>query len=313
MAGVCVIYNPAAGKGRASVRLNRLRRTLGTSAEFWLHTTDRRHVAEELAQKAAETGFPVVAAAGGDGTVHEVANGLVRSEVSMVTLAVVPVGSANDYAHSLGLDERWWQHPDPTIRTHRVDVGVVRAGKRSRFFVNGLGLGFNGAVTLESRRIKRLQGLALYGLAFLRALWLHFKTPSMTVQLDDAVRTVPTLALSLALGRREGNFVVAPQARLDDGLFDYVHVGPLRRRDLLAFVPGMITGQLRQHPDVRMGQCVPRAPCTPSRRSPFTSMASFSVCRKRMCVNWRLSCCRDDARAGTICLAAQFLRALVEP
>ena len=252
-ARVCVIYNPAAGKGRAHGRLDRLRRTLKASAEFW--PTHGPGQAQELARKAADSGFAVVAAAGGDGTVHEVANGLLRSESTAVTLAVVPVGSANDYAYSLGLDERWWLSPDPTIAAHFVDVGVVRAGTRSRFFVNGLGLGFNGAVTLESRRSKRLQGLALYGLAFLRALIWHFHSPSMTVQLDDEERTVPTLALSLALGQREGNFVVAPNAVLDDGLFDYVHVGPLRRRDLMAFVPGMITGRLREHPDVRMGRC----------------------------------------------------------
>jgi diacylglycerol kinase family enzyme len=171
-------------------------------------------------------------------------------------MAVVPVGSANDYAHSLGLDDRWWMQPDPTVAAHRVDVGVVRSGDRRRFFVNGLGLGFNGAVTLESRRIKRLQGLALYGMALLRALWGRFQKPVMTVQLDDAeARTVPTLALSLALGRREGNFVVAPKARLDDGLFDYIHAGPLRRLDLLKFLPGMITGRLRSHPAVWMGTC----------------------------------------------------------
>jgi diacylglycerol kinase family enzyme len=253
-ARVCVIYNPAAGKGRARVRLERLRRTLGTSAEFW--PTASPGEAEQLAQKAAEAGFAVVTAAGGDGTVHEVANGLVRAAAPDVTMAVVPVGSANDYASSLGLDDGWWLKPDPTVGLHRVDVGVVRSGERSRYFVNGLGLGFNGAVTLESRRIKRLQGLALYGLAFVRALWSHFRTPSMTVQLDEAEpRTVPTLALSLAIGRREGNFVVAPNARLDDGLLDYVHAGPLRRRDLLKFVPGMITGKLRSHPAVWMGTC----------------------------------------------------------
>ncbi len=253
-ARVCVIYNPAAGKGRARARLERLRRTLGASAEFW--PTSAAGEAEELALKAARAGFAVVTAAGGDGTVHEVANGLARADVPDVTMAVVPVGSANDYAHSLGLHESWWLKPDPTVARHRVDVGVVRAGERSRFFVNGLGLGFNGAVTLESRRIKHFQGLALYGLAFLRALCLRFQKPSMTVQFDDdAPRTVPTLALSLALGRREGNFVVAPNARLDDGLFDYVHAGPLRRRDLLKFVPGMIIGNLRSHPAVWMGTC----------------------------------------------------------
>jgi diacylglycerol kinase family enzyme len=201
-------------------------------------------------------GFPVVAAAGGDGTVHEVAAGILRAGRPEATLAVLPLGSANDYAHSLGLEAGWWQRSDPGIGRRRVDVGLVRSGERARYFVNGLGLGFNGAVTLESRKIRRLQGLALYGLAFLRALWRGYEFPLMTVTLDGQGRTVPTLILSLAIGRREGNFTVAPDARLDDGLFDYVHAGPLARRELLRFLPGMVTGRLNlDHPAVWAGRC----------------------------------------------------------
>ena len=107
--------------------------------------------------------------------------------------------------------------------------GAVAAA-RSRYFVNGFGAGFNGLVTRESRRIRRLRGLPLYGLAVLRVILFHYVTPTTTVRLDDGEpRTAPTLGLSLALGRREGNFVVAPQAQLDDGLFDYVHGGAVTR------------------------------------------------------------------------------------
>src|SRR5581483_1700218 len=112
-ADVCVIYNPMSGKGRGARRLEKLRRTLGTRAEFW--PTDEPGQAEELARRAAAAGFAVVAAAGGDGTVHEVANGLLRAQTSDVTLAVLPTGSANDYAHSLGLDVNWWSRRDASI------------------------------------------------------------------------------------------------------------------------------------------------------------------------------------------------------
>jgi diacylglycerol kinase (ATP) len=174
-----------------------------------------------------------------------------------VTLAVVPVGSANDYAYSLGLDAHWWQRRDPAIAPRLVDVGVVRSGARSRYFINGLGLGFNGAVTLESRRIKRLQGVALYGLALLRALWFHFHFPTMRLRLDDEPERVgPTLALTLSLGQREGNFVVAPDARLDDGLFDFLHVGGLTRWQAVRLLPALARGRLPvDHAALRMGRC----------------------------------------------------------
>jgi diacylglycerol kinase family enzyme len=199
----------------------------------------------------------IVAAAGGDGTVHEVANGLLRAARPEVSLAIFPIGSANDYAHSLGLASEWWLRSDPTACARTVDVGVFRtADGRERYFVNGVGIGFNGAVTLESRRIRRLQGVWLYSVALFRALWYHFHPVPMTVQVDDCVQQVPTLALSVAIGRREGNFVLAPKALVDDGLFDYLHVGRLRRWELLRYFPGMISGNLpANHPAIRTGRC----------------------------------------------------------
>src|SRR5438477_10276529 len=159
-ANVCVIYNPAAGKGRGVQRLNKLRRVLGARAAF--RPTDREGHAEDLALSAAQEGFPIVAAAGGDGTAHEVANGILRSGCHEVTFAVIPVGSANDYAYSLGLDGDWWLRRDERVAARPLDVGLVQSGPRSRYFINGLGLGFNGAVTLEARKITHLQGLTLY-------------------------------------------------------------------------------------------------------------------------------------------------------
>jgi diacylglycerol kinase family enzyme len=253
-ADVCVIYNPASGKGRGARRLDRLRRVLGARADF--RPTREPGQGEELALRAAAEGFATVAAAGGDGTVHEVANGLVRAARPGVALAVVPVGSANDYAYSLGLGAEWWLRPDPKIGRRHVDVGVACAGMRSRYFVNGLGLGFNGAVTRESRRIKRLQGLALYGLALLRVLCFHYHRPVMTVEIDGQPgRTGPTLALSLALGRREGKFIVAPDAVLDDGLFDVIHAGDLSRLGAAALLPGLFRGKLPPHPALWTGRC----------------------------------------------------------
>jgi diacylglycerol kinase family enzyme len=241
-----VIFNPTAGRGRAGRRLQQLRRELANRAVF--EPTRAPGHGEELALMAARNGFLMVAAAGGDGTVHEVANGLLRANRPEVILAVAPIGSANDYAYTLS-------QGGAGVRS--VDVGMVSgAGGRQRYFINGLGLGFNGAVTLESRRIRGLQGVALYGVALLRALYYRFACPIMAVTRDGLTRQGPTLALTVNLGNREGGFVMAPHARLDDGKFDYVHAGELRRWEMLRFVPGMITGKMPQnHRAIWMGQC----------------------------------------------------------
>src|SRR5262249_28941768 len=138
-----------------------------------------------------------------------------------------------------------------------VDVGRVEdASGRERFFVNGLGVGFNGAVTAEARRIRWLRGAPLYSLAVLRAMIRHFDKPTMTLRLDDTVKRLPTLALTLNLGKREGGFPITPSAELGDGLFDFMHAGPVSRWDLLSHFPNLLRGTLpADHPRMWMGRC----------------------------------------------------------
>jgi diacylglycerol kinase family enzyme len=254
-AEMCVIYNPAAGFGWAAQRLESLKRSLAGRAEFW-PSLFAGH-AEELAALAVADGFPIVGAAGGDGTIHEIVNGLLRNGPTTTALAVFPIGSANDYAHSLGLEVEWWRRRRTKVEVKPVDVGVVRSPDgRQRYFINTLGLGFSGSVNLESRRVHRLRGLARYVLALIRALISRFTHPKMKVTVNGETRTSPTLSLSVALGQREGNFKMSPNALLDDGLFDYLHAGPLSRWDLMRHFPDMIRGTIpTDHPHLWLGRC----------------------------------------------------------
>jgi YegS/Rv2252/BmrU family lipid kinase len=250
----CVIYNPKAGRGRAERLLQEEAHILGREVEF-RPTTAPGH-ATELAHEAAGRGFARVVAAGGDGTVHEVANGILRSDRRDVIFSTWPVGSANDYAYTLGM-QAWWDRRNERLPTDTcdADVGRVTGGGRERFFVNALGVGFNGMVTLESRSIHWLRGMPLYALAFLKAMVKHFAMPRLTVRSDDLVFEGPTLALTVNLGQREGGFPLTPAASLTDGRFDYVHGTDLRRRHLLRFLPAMVRGKLpANHPRLRLGQ-----------------------------------------------------------
>src|SRR6516164_2642942 len=111
LADICVIFNPRSGRDRARQRMRKLHELLGARAVF--RPTERPGHGEELALEAAKQGFATVAAAGGDGTVHEVANGILRARRPEVVLEIYPVGSANDYAHTLGLDPEWRLRADP--------------------------------------------------------------------------------------------------------------------------------------------------------------------------------------------------------
>jgi diacylglycerol kinase (ATP) len=251
---ICVIFNPAAGKSRARQRLESISTGWLSKAELW--PTERPGHAVELARRASLSGFGIVAAAGGDGTVHEVANGLLQAGRPDVCFAVVPLGSADDYAHSLA---HCHDAPrDDTSLGRLVDVGRVRTGQGAeRFFVCCLGLGFGACVTVESRRIRRLQGQLLYGVAALRAMWRRWGYLDLTGTIDgQPLITGPTLMMSMMLGRREGGFVMAPDARLDDGWFDCLHAGHFTRWEALRLIPCLrSTGPPRDHPKLTLRRC----------------------------------------------------------
>lgn len=251
---ICVIFNPAAGRGQARRMIRAIRRQMPRA----LHLMPTRHPghAIDLARDAALQGFHTIAAAGGDGTVHEVANGILLANRPESVFAVWPIGSANDYAFALGVKAWWKKGGQPQTQVRAVDVGRVTAGDKSAFFVNCMGIGFNGAVTLESRKINWLRGMPLYGLATLKALWRHFDQPSLRVSFDECTREVPTLALSVNLGQREGNFPVTPTAVLDDGWFDVVQAGPLSRWHAIKLLPKLAAGTLSaSDPSVWLGRC----------------------------------------------------------
>lgn len=247
---ICVIFNPSAGRGRAR---RYVQRRLKADPSIELCPTQYAGHAEELAYQAACDGFQRIIAAGGDGTIHEVANGLLRANRPEVILGIWPCGSADDYAYALGITG----DPHQPTEVAAVDIGLLTdAAGRQRFFVNGMGVGFNGAVTLESRRIRCLRGMPLYTAALLRALVRWFDKPMMTAEFDSQTRQVPTLALSLSLGQREGGFPLVPHADLSDGWFDYIHAGPVSRYELLRHFPDILRGTLPQdHPRLWLGRC----------------------------------------------------------
>ena len=249
---ICVIFNPHAGRRRARRRMARFRQRWQQHADF--QQTEYSGHGVELARQAAERGCRVVAAAGGDGTAHDVANGVLQADAPDVTLAVVPIGSANDYAHAIAREFGVSQLDDQ--HGFQVDAGQVRfGGDQSRYFVEGVGTGLSGWATIESRRIHRLQGKLLYGLSVWRAL--RHPLTDLEVQLDQspAVRC-PTLLLSVMLGCREGNFVLAPDARLADGLFDVIRGARIRRWQAIGLLARIgCCGLPRQHPEIHQARC----------------------------------------------------------
>ena len=165
---------------------------------------------------------------------------------------MLPLGSADDYAYSLkqdGEDDCQGQG-----QARLVDVGVVRTDRGDDcYFLCCLGLGFGPCVTVESREVGWLQGQLLYGFAALRAMWRHWGYLDLTATLDgEPLEAGRTLTISVMIGRREGGFIMAPEARLDDGWFDLVQCGIAHALGSAWLIPRLsTTGPPRDHPKLR--------------------------------------------------------------
>src|SRR5690606_11312996 len=143
--------------------------------------TERRGHAAELAERAVDERWGAVIAVGGDGVVHEVANGLMRraGEGASLPLGIIPVGSGNDFVKMLGVPPH---RPADAVRRlvgaqpRQVDVGCVRRHDSGGgppgtwYFTNGVGVGFDAQVATHARGIRRLRGAAIYGWALLKTL-----------------------------------------------------------------------------------------------------------------------------------------------
>lgn len=213
------IVNPTAGKG-AGARLVREvaghLATAGVSAD--VVATPAPGEAARLASAAVEDGYEVVIAVGGDGTANEVANGLVGTDVA---LALYPIGAGNDFARALGYPRKRRRLPAflASARKRRIDVGDVNG----RVFLNAAGVGIDGHVAERIVASTRVVGPALgYFVGALVSI-ATYRPRQMRIVIDGTVRTGPHLLVVAANGTHFGSGMhVAPNAKLDDGLFDIV-------------------------------------------------------------------------------------------
>lgn len=209
-----IIVNPVAGRGRGARLLPRIHELLAGWRYDLVLTRFRRH-ATELAAAAADSGYDVVVAVGGDGTTLEVLNGLAGRETA---LAVLPIGSGNDFVKPLGIptDLEAAVRLLRQGRLHAIDLG--RAG--DTYFGNMLGMGFDARVAIETYRLPRLRGFALYLAALWRTVW-RYRAPHLRIECDGQVREGRFLMANVANGRCQGaNFWLTPTAQMDDGYFD---------------------------------------------------------------------------------------------
>jgi len=256
-----VIVNPVAG-ARSTRRkwpiISRLLERIGLTFDF--NYTEGVGHAMELARIAASDGYRYLVAVGGDGTVNEVANGILHStNASTTTLGVVSTGTGSDFARSAGLARDYTTACANLTSSKRltIDVGLVeyqRDGKRQeRFFVNSAGVGFDAAVVKETERLPKFFGGTIpYVAGMLRTL-VSYKNKDIVLKVGDEVERHRVLNVAVANGNYcGGGMRIAPEAKLDDRLLDVVIIGDMGKLELLKEFPTVYKGTHINHPKVSM-------------------------------------------------------------
>ncbi len=242
-----VVVNPGASRAPKAG----LARTVATACRrhglaFEVVTTKGPGDAAALVE-AQRADFDTLLVCGGDGTLHEALQAL---DLERHAVGVVPAGTGNDFAWMNG----WPRSADTCVarlvrgRPQRLDLGLW-GGRR---FHNSIGLGFEGRVNYESRRIRRLRGPAVYLAAVARTLARREPYP-LRLDWGDGAWEGEVFMASVCIGQRVGGaFRLAPQARNDDGLFDLcfaVDMGLLR---ILALLPRTFRGGHLASPHVHL-------------------------------------------------------------
>ncbi len=255
----CLIVNPNAGP-------NAFKKQLRTAQDYLLKTgcqlsrfdTQAKGDATRLAQQAVDNGFEVVIAVGGDGTLNEVVNGLVNSEVA---LGVIPAGTANVFAADVKIPIWSPLKTDAVLKSakiitsgqhRRIDLGrVTLEDGTTRHFLMWAGIGLDAAITeaKESTGSKRSLGYASWVISGLMVTYDFMGTPA-TITTDDEVIRERLMMAVVSNGQLYGRvWRLAPEAKMDDGMLDVAVMAGHRWPSTIKHVFGVTFGKHIKDPD----------------------------------------------------------------
>ncbi len=246
---VVFIVNPTADRGKAKGVWKTL---LGCKSELFsnyevIHTEYQGH-ARVIASEISEETCDVIVSVGGDGTIHEIVNGIVGKDIS---LGIIPAGSGNDLARTLGISK----DPKEALlaitnkSASRIDLGV--AG--DRYFINIGGAGFDAEVVADmNNNMRFLRGTVAYVASVIKKL-LTFVPVELEITIDGRILNKKVYICAVANGKYYGGgMMLAPDALINDGYFDICVLEDLSKLDFLVTFPSVFKGKHIDHPKVKI-------------------------------------------------------------
>jgi len=246
----------------------------------------------ELAGGAVERGARTLVAVGGDGTVHEAVNGLLRSNARDVELAVLARGTGGDFVRSLRiptrLDEAIAVACDGGARS--IDVGRASytawdGSPAEAFFANFAGAGISGAIARRANASSKALGGRISFIWATVAIFAGWRSAEVEVLVDDELRSGRMFEVLAMNGEyTAGGMRTTPGASPDDGLLDALLIGDVTKADFVATFPKIYRGRHVGHPKIehlrgrriRVGSPSP-LPIALDGEQPGTTPATFEV------------------------------------
>ena len=251
---VTILLNPAAGRGRATRHAASIVEILQS---FGIRSNLVRSSAvgdlERLAAELARSNAKQMIVAGGDGSVHEAVNGILKVG-GKTALGVIPIGTGNDFAKASDTPLNWRDATSVLAArlrdgepTRKVDAGRMN----DRFFANGVGIGFDAKINRIARKYKWPIGDLVYLFAVFEGMWDSVITPNVEMTYAGVTYDGPITLANVSNGPWVGGmFHIAPMARIDDGQLDLVIAKPVTRRRILVLLPKLIKGTHIGAPDI---------------------------------------------------------------
>lgn len=249
-----IIFNPNAAFGRSVKKLAAIKAkfmSLGIKTTFI--ATEYAGHGRELVAKAELSGFDGLVAAGGDGTAFEVLNGLYQHpKPARIPLGLLPIGTGNAFSRELALQTDVLTEAIELLQrghTRQVDVGFVQSADSSFYFLNIVSMGFAVDAGRVALKLKFL-GKNAYTLA---TLWqvLKLKSYPLLMEIDGESISSDNIFVTFSNSRYTGtHFLIAPDARIDDGLLDVTILERLPRVRLLKLFPSIYSGTHVQYNEV---------------------------------------------------------------
>ena len=258
---ILIILNPMADMGNAWKVANDLRPIINDYGDVdWSGTVYPTH-ATELTRQAGEQGYEKIIAMGGDGTVHEIVNGIMQlPKKKRPVLGVVPVGSGNDFAHAIGIPIESDHALDLALKGEpsMIDLGLMtdEHGRRE-YFGNTLGIGFDTIVTIRSHKLRFVRGFLMYLIAVFQTIFLNHNPALVQFETDQEKWEDKMIMTTICNGGREGGgFLLSPDSKMTDGILEYLTVRKVSRSMMFRLIPEFMKGTHRRFTNqIRMGTC----------------------------------------------------------